>query len=297
MRNLGHELSGPRVLRRIEKRRLDSFRARRQRFTMLRRATGRRASSLWRTGALPSVGHGATVSGVSDSALKELRLFAAVLNGAPGRSSTGLTAYLISHKNDQYDPIYHATLQVVIKFSEWIWDSRIQPSRLHRAWEKLKEKFGGLQKVTWARARGPLAAAWLSLRRISWDLISSHAIRDDLGRVHDLRVLSPADFKHFLIEGVQRWQHDRLLRHLYTVGEGEVVPVWHRGLRYAIKEIRCVKRLGALQAHWADGIPIPARLDLKAGGRFRPCAACGSQINECWGPHSLRLPCSLGGRP
>eukprot|EP00959_Pyramimonas_sp_CCMP1952_P012973 274369-Pyramimonas_sp.AAC.1 len=52
MRNLGHELHGPRVLRNVEKKRLNAVRERKRPLLMLRRAVGRKASTLWRTGLM-----------------------------------------------------------------------------------------------------------------------------------------------------------------------------------------------------------------------------------------------------
>eukprot|EP00959_Pyramimonas_sp_CCMP1952_P349915 7331467-Pyramimonas_sp.AAC.1 len=62
MRNSCHELSGPQILSNMEQERLNQFRDRRQSYSMPRNAAGRRVTSRWRTGALPSVGHGAAVA-------------------------------------------------------------------------------------------------------------------------------------------------------------------------------------------------------------------------------------------
>eukprot|EP00959_Pyramimonas_sp_CCMP1952_P380775 7977955-Pyramimonas_sp.AAC.1 len=67
MRNLGHEFHGPRVLRKVEKKRMKAVRERKHRLLMLCRAAGRKASTLWRTGLMPSAGHGAAVSGLADA--------------------------------------------------------------------------------------------------------------------------------------------------------------------------------------------------------------------------------------
>eukprot|EP00959_Pyramimonas_sp_CCMP1952_P283073 5916827-Pyramimonas_sp.AAC.1 len=86
---------------------------------MLKAAVGKVSIALWGAGALPSVAHGAAVAGICCVALRELRLLAADLNGAPGRSHTGVAACLISRKNEFHDPTYHATLAIVVKFAEW----------------------------------------------------------------------------------------------------------------------------------------------------------------------------------
>eukprot|EP00959_Pyramimonas_sp_CCMP1952_P409472 8581552-Pyramimonas_sp.AAC.1 len=73
MRNLGHELHGPRVLRRIEKKRVRAMRERKHRLLLMRKAVGRKTSTIWRTGVMSSVGHGAGVSGLADAPLREMR--------------------------------------------------------------------------------------------------------------------------------------------------------------------------------------------------------------------------------
>ena len=286
MRNLGHELHGPKVRRTVAKKRLDQLRARRHRFGILQRAVGRRTTTLWRTGAMPAVAHGAGVSGVTDEALRELRRFAAVLNGAPGASNVGVTSYLLTHRAEHYDPIYGATLDVVLRYAGWIWDGRTSLSRLWRAWTAFNQHHGNPR---WDQVRGPLGVTLLTLRRIGWDMASPQALRDDVGRHYDLLQTCPADLKIFLVEGIQRWQHARLQRHWYTdVG----APIWHRGLRYAVKGIRHPRRLGALQAHWADNIPIPIRRDMKFRQPMRPCQACGAVLDQhtCWGHVFLDCP-------
>ena len=291
VRNLGHELHGPRIRRRVEKKRLKTLKERTGRFLMLKAAVGRKATCLWRTGAMPSVSHGASVSGVTDATLRTLRQFAAVLNGAPGGSSSaGVTAYLITHPSAEYDPMYAASMDVVMKYAEWVWDGRVSASRLRRAWEVMAAKFD--DATTWAQARGPLGATWLSLRRLGWRLVSPHVLLDDVGNTFDLHHVCPADLRPFLAEGVQRWQHERLQRHMYT-NDGE--DIWHRGLRYAVAGIRCCRQLGALQAHWADNIPIPPRRDMMLGRPMRPCQACGQHLaqDECWGHVFFQCPALL----
>ena len=287
MRNLGHELHGTRVRRTVEKGRLQALRERRHRFGILRRAAGLRVSTLWRTGAMPSVAHGAGVSGLPDAPLRELRNFAAVLNGAPGTPHVGVTAYLITHRDDHYDPIYGATLDLVMRYAGWVWDGRTSPSRLRRAWDALQLRHG--ESLTWQHARGPLASTILTLRRIGWDLVSPHVVKDDVGQTFDLHQICPADLKVFLCQGVQRWQHERLQRHWYT---NQGAPIWHRGLRHAVAGVTQPRRLEALKAHWADNLPIPPRRDMKLQRAMRPCQACGAALcqDTCWGHVFLDCP-------
>eukprot|EP00959_Pyramimonas_sp_CCMP1952_P135986 2845144-Pyramimonas_sp.AAC.1 len=106
-------------------------------------------------------------------------------------------------------------------------------------------------------------------RRIGWNLVASHMMDDDLGNVFDLRVLCPADLKVFLIRGIQRWRGERLLQHSYAADTAD--QVWHRGLRNSSAGIKCVRRLGALQAHRPGGPLIPQLQDALQKTPARPC--------------------------
>eukprot|EP00959_Pyramimonas_sp_CCMP1952_P336284 7041686-Pyramimonas_sp.AAC.1 len=84
-----------------------------------------------------------------------MRNLAAVLNGRSDKHHAGVTASLLAPPPEEYDPIYHATLDLVLNYAAWIWDGRASPSRLQRAWTALHER--GVP-ISWANAKGPLAA-------------------------------------------------------------------------------------------------------------------------------------------
>ena len=106
----------------------------RNRMAALRRAAGyQKVSCLWRTGLMPSAGHGAGVTGVTDSTLVSLRAFAASLLGAKGRAH--VTAYLCTHRDAAFDPVVDATVQIVKRYCCWVWDQRVSDSDMRKAWE------------------------------------------------------------------------------------------------------------------------------------------------------------------
>eukprot|EP00959_Pyramimonas_sp_CCMP1952_P316829 6631641-Pyramimonas_sp.AAC.1 len=75
-----------------------------------------------------------------------------------------------------------------------------------------------------------MAATWLTLRQLAWGTKAPHVLQDDLGNQYDLHRVRPADLRPFLVQGVQRWQHDRLTSHMSSHAGA---PIWHRGLRCA----------------------------------------------------------------
>ena len=154
----------------------------------LRRAVPDRVSRLWRTGLMPAGGHGAGVSGVSDSNLRRLRTQAGMLVGA--KPMRCLTLYLATQPSVRYDPLFDSTSLIVGRYASWIRDERVRPSRLFRAWSQIKERF--LSKPTWAGARGPIESTWLSLLRVGWTMAAPHVLVDDQARIIDLYRECPA---------------------------------------------------------------------------------------------------------
>ena len=228
---------------------------------------------LLRTGLLPSAAHGATVSGITDSTLRGLRTIAGELVGA--KKACSLTAYLFMQADVQFDPIFDCTIAVIREFSAWIWESRGSLGRLQRAWMQLKPNMD--KNPTWALARGPLGAVWLSLLRIGWDMRSAHIIQDDMGETYYLLEFAPWDVRQLLIWGIQRWQMRRIASHL-PEHDGEIL--WARGMR---QSFRCKggvwdgMELGALTCLWA-GASWPRLRKFQQGlAESSTCLACHSE--------------------
>eukprot|EP00959_Pyramimonas_sp_CCMP1952_P089823 1879681-Pyramimonas_sp.AAC.2 len=79
-----------------KKNRLRNVLAKRRKVWGLKHAAGEAAKTLWRTGLLPAAGHGAGVSGISDTSPLKLRTFAGGLAGAKPKSC--LTLCLATQK-------------------------------------------------------------------------------------------------------------------------------------------------------------------------------------------------------
>eukprot|EP00959_Pyramimonas_sp_CCMP1952_P422632 8853532-Pyramimonas_sp.AAC.1 len=61
---------------------------------------------------MPSAGRGAGVSGLAVAPLREMRNLAAVLDGRSDKRHVGVAAYLLTHRSEEHDLIYHATLDL-----------------------------------------------------------------------------------------------------------------------------------------------------------------------------------------
>eukprot|EP00959_Pyramimonas_sp_CCMP1952_P133919 2800824-Pyramimonas_sp.AAC.1 len=81
-----------------------------------------------------------------------------------------------------------------------------------------------------------------------------------------------------MIEGIQRWQHRRLLHHMHTSHGNE--RVWHRALRGGLQSIRCPRQLGALSAIMADEVPLPG-VRASQGYQIAPdCRVCQAPLGS-----------------
>ncbi|CAK0810080.1 unnamed protein product [Prorocentrum cordatum] len=263
-RNLGHDLGGGRIQRRRTKLRLKAPARRRGRLAALKRAAGRKVTVLWRTGLLPSAGHGAGVAGISDDELQRLRAEASRLAGArPG--PPGATIYLATQRSARFDPICdEATVALVVRYSSWAWEQRTSLGRLQRAWASITQRL--VEKPTWGLAGSPIASTMLTL----W--------REEEQHIY-LLATSPSDLKAFHVEGVSRWQGRQILSHF---GGGQpTVPIWMRVLRLcaggkgaAVAEGPAATGLGI---HWA-GAPWTRQGQLDVGvAPDGSCLACGGE--------------------
>eukprot|EP00959_Pyramimonas_sp_CCMP1952_P372684 7804213-Pyramimonas_sp.AAC.1 len=74
---------------------------------------------------MPSAGHDAGASGLADAPLREMRNMAAVLDGrSSDKHHAGVTTCPLTHPSEEHDPIYHATLDLVLNNAAWMRDGR-----------------------------------------------------------------------------------------------------------------------------------------------------------------------------
>eukprot|EP00959_Pyramimonas_sp_CCMP1952_P222691 4655469-Pyramimonas_sp.AAC.1 len=105
--------------------------------------------------------------------------------------------------------------------------------RLQRAWLKLAEVLE--RNPIWQQARGPLSACWLTLLRISWNMVNAHTLCTDQGATISLMTVSPYEVRLALIEGIQRWHIARLITHMFALRDSSNYEAWPRALQSAIK--------------------------------------------------------------
>eukprot|EP00959_Pyramimonas_sp_CCMP1952_P085872 1796304-Pyramimonas_sp.AAC.1 len=158
---------------------------------------------------------------------------------------------------------------LVCRYSAWIWEQRVSPSRLRRAWEVVRDRVHC--RPSWAGARGPIASTLLTLMRIGWGMLTPTVLTDDLGRQVDLMITCPLDVQRFLVEGIHRWQSKRIIAYLEDA-EGQTC--WLRAVRKSVLAIKSSARRGALRALWAAAIWTPQRLHSIGKCDSPDCFAC-----------------------
>ena len=216
MRNLGHELPGAaRGKRRQEQARLQEGLARRLRMGKFARAVGSQISRVLAAGLHPSWLHGASSMGVAPKVLdKQRSLVAAVFKIPPSQS---LSAALLLQPL-RVDPIFLATIPLLMAFATRLWDGRLQLEELSLSFEAILKKDEATSGMRWASCLGPMQAMWLTLRRIGWRWSSPRQFTTDEGTVIDLMALAPAMLKKRIEEGLRRWQVKRATAKLSTAG-------------------------------------------------------------------------------
>ncbi|CAK0827554.1 unnamed protein product, partial [Prorocentrum cordatum] len=219
IRNLGHDLCGARKVRRLTSQRLAGTFARRRRLQMLQKVTGKKVVGLWKTGLLPSAGHGAGVADLSDKHLQQIRADAGRLVGARSGSSS-LALYLATQKAKEFDPIYMASCDIICRYAATVWEQRTSLSKLHNAWAHITTQMVRQDKATWTYARGPISATILTLWRINWHMYSSTALVNDRDEKFNLMAISPRDLRYHVVEAIERWQGRRIMsRFEHPLGE------------------------------------------------------------------------------
>ena len=140
-----------------------------------------------RAGALAATEYGASVNGVSDKELEQLRTLASagMTPAAQGRSLTALLAI-------KGDPTARAAVAPILQWARTVWRTDVKSdggdttaADLVAAWLETAEQRQCLVAKNgtrrWGQIRGPIGAMFLSLDRISWRTDDGINLVDDLG--------------------------------------------------------------------------------------------------------------------
>jgi len=204
-RSLGiDQSSGRKASRLVRKTRLKDGNERVARMRAVLRARRKARGIVARTGLLPAVGFGIAVTGLNDSELHALRsqVFKAVEARTAAKSRT---LALMLMPNKYVDPIYAASVEPVVMLVRALWEQWLPRNVLSDclAWNIANVR-------SWSQARGPLAAALLSLRRIGWEMLSPSLWRTRKGTCFDPCTAGPWVVRKLIQRDGEGWQWDRI---------------------------------------------------------------------------------------
>ena len=124
-----------------------------KRAVMFERAVGFKITKLWRTGSLPSVGHGAAVSGISNAELIIARHIAAMIAGCPKRGASSALC-LATQRDPRHDPAFDATTAPVFSYLRAIWEQLNQLRPTGARLEGDRRRYLEVESGTWAYCGG-----------------------------------------------------------------------------------------------------------------------------------------------
>lgn len=245
------------------------------------RAGKARLSRIYVAGVKPGLGFGARVNGLSGTEVKQVR---SILGQGmhPRAGGSSLTAKLAV----QGHPGAELEVAPILAWHAEVWRAGNDLPGPHLSILELTRRWGRARAEevkSWRRARGPLAAMALCMRRIGWSMASPTglAMVDDQGNEVVLLQCGPKLFKKLLIEAVQRRLEVSLAEKLgMTEVEGEGGPA--RALvDVAQGAIRSKKRSpwakGSLKSLLMDGLWTAERA--VQAGYILPnvCPLCGAE--------------------
>ncbi len=195
--------------------RLKAALARRKRLGNLRAAIGHRAVRVFRSGAQPAATFDAAVWGLADTEVRAIRKLAATTMSPKGRGRSMAMTHLWHRM-----PTAAAEHAPVLQMARMVWkavttraDAERRGSaitdlrRIHEAaavyFQPIVEEYkaamsdsyavpAGTARRAWAKVRGPMAAAALTLARIGWEFRSPFELADERGAITTLTRTSPA---------------------------------------------------------------------------------------------------------
>ena len=239
--------------------RTTAFRKRVPRFTSLRRV-GVMTRSMVRAMGPPSIAYGVETSGMPCHTLQAARSAIARAASPPtaGRD-VDITLMLHDGETGTLDPAFAVHAFPLHAWAREIWDSPQVLSAMTVAFNQAKKKLEDANNV-WSKVTGPITALIATLWRLGWTMMSCTSFRDDIGRVLDLRMDSPAAAKTVVHASVRRWRLARI-----AAAQPQLLPDTYDFECPRIQvETACSERTVLV-----DLTTIPSRIFNSRGGRIQ----------------------------
>ena len=159
------------------------------RVKVLAKAVGKKVGGLFVSGISLSILHSVPIFGISGADLGKSRSLAVETVGlTAGQSSYSLMLTM----GIGYDPLFHATIDPVKTYVTSLWDKRNRLGHIANTFSLISPRLEACSKP-WFLVKGPIAAAYLSLKRIGWSLVSAFNAFDHQGFGFSLFQVSPTN--------------------------------------------------------------------------------------------------------
>ena len=197
------------------KQRMDKVKTRVGRLRILRAAGGARTRLIASAGLAPQAGYGTDLAGLSNAELLTLRRCLVVGSGpkAQGRS---LEAVLLL----EGDSAWSSAMAPVVRWAREVWFASTGVGGGFSL-PQLLECFAAFDRrrpSTWKHVRGPMAAAWLSLRRVGWQWPSAFTLINEDGVEVVLTKWTPKALQDMLRISLRRKLEERMAARLAAKG-------------------------------------------------------------------------------
>ena len=191
----------------MQRKRLQNFKVRKERFQKLRRFAGaQRCHLVLRTGGTAALVYGQANTGVSSSCLLAQRRAVAAASVTGGSGDLDLTLILADGSfRGRADPAFAAHEEPIGLWAEAVWSSWLPRSALDRLARHAIARLSAAASP-WSLVAGPAAAFVASAFRLGWVLENALSMSTDHGVQIDLRRDPPAFVRDLVRASVWRWR-------------------------------------------------------------------------------------------
>jgi len=191
---------------RIQRRRISTFKAKKEKFHKLRKM-GINTTAVARTAGVPAMSYGWDTTGVADSTLRIARAaVAAAVAPEAGGKSPEVVLMLADSAGGAVDPAYAAHSLPIVQWATAHWEGWQATARMERAFLCAIGKLRSATRTVWDHVVGPVTALVATLWRLQWAVCSPVEFLDDLGDPWRMGVDPPAAVARAVKASVRRWQ-------------------------------------------------------------------------------------------
>ena len=163
-------------------------------------------------GGIPSMIHGADVTGMTNTLLTQARRIVHAASRV-GNNVKCLTTSLLTSTVPQLDPSFRATAEPLLRWARTVATGRFSPAALGPVFRSALGRLGRRPQKMWQLVRSPIDAVIATAARIGWRFASGTGVRDRQGVIHDLLTTSTRVLRRAIDRDVEGWLWAGLASH------------------------------------------------------------------------------------